>query len=50
MARATPKAKVTGTKILDAALDLFRTKGFDNTTMRDVAATAGVANGAAYYY
>ncbi len=49
-AKATPKAKVTGTKILDAALGLFRTKGFDDTTMRDIAAKAGVANGAAYYY
>src|SRR5581483_10463449 len=29
---------------------LFRQKGFDATTMRDVAQTAGVATGAAYYY
>ena len=50
MARATRKAKVTGTKILDTALDLFQTRGFDNTTMRDIAAKAAVANGAAYYY
>jgi len=47
---ATSKAKVTGTKILDAALELFRTQGFDATTMRDIAAKAGVATGAAYYY
>jgi len=47
---ATSKAKVTGTKILDAALELFRTQGFDATTMRDIAARAGVATGAAYYY
>jgi AcrR family transcriptional regulator len=32
------------------ALGLFRTKGFDTTTMRDIAAKAGVATGAAYYY
>lgn len=49
-AKATPKAELTERKILDAALDLFRTKGFEETTMRDVAAAADVATGAAYYY
>lgn len=48
--KATPKAQATSGKILDVALRLFRTKGFDNTTMRDIAAKAGVATGAAYYY
>ena len=48
--KTTPKAEETGRKILDAALELFRQKGFDATTMRDVAQTAGVATGAAYYY
>ena len=48
--KATPKAQATSGKILDVALKLFRTKGFDNTTMRDIAAKAGVATGAAYYY
>lgn len=48
--KATLKAKATGEKILDVALGLFRTKGFDDTTMRDIAAKAGVATGAAYYY
>ena len=48
--KATPKAQATGGKILDVALGLFRTKGFDDTTMRDIAAKAGVATGAAYYY
>ena len=47
---ATPKATETKLKILDAALALFRTKGFDKTTMRDIAAKAGVATGATYYY
>jgi AcrR family transcriptional regulator len=46
----TPKAEETRERILDAALRLFREKGFDETTMRDVAAEAGVATGAAYYY
>lgn len=47
---ATPKAEETRNRILDAALRLFRERGFDETTMRDVAAGAGVATGAAYYY
>lgn len=48
--KAAAKAKATGEKILDVAMELFRTKGFDRTTMRDIAAKAGVATGAAYYY
>ena len=40
----------TGERILDAALALFRQEGFDTATMRDIAAKAGVATGAAYYY
>jgi AcrR family transcriptional regulator len=36
--------------ILDVALSLFRKHGFDATTMRDVAAAAEMALGAAYYY
>lgn len=47
---ATPKAEETRTRILDGALRLFRDRGFDQTTMRDVASEAGVATGAAYYY
>jgi AcrR family transcriptional regulator len=47
---ATAKAEETREKILDAALRLFRERGFDETTMRDIAAAAGVATGAAYYY
>ncbi len=48
--KTTPKAHATRGKILDIALGLFRTRGFDRTTMRDIAAEAGVATGAAYYY
>ena len=48
--KATGKAKATGGKILDAALELFRTQGFEATTMREIAAKADVATGAAYYY
>jgi AcrR family transcriptional regulator len=36
--------------ILDTALGLFREKGFEETTMRDIASRADVSLGAAYYY
>jgi AcrR family transcriptional regulator len=44
------KAEETASRILDAALTLFRQPGFDQATMRDIAKQAGVATGAAYYY
>jgi AcrR family transcriptional regulator len=44
------KAEATERKILDAALEMFRTEGFEEATMRDIATRAGVATGAAYYY
>ncbi len=47
---STAKAEETRDRILDAALRLFRERGFEQTTMRDVATEAGVATGAAYYY
>ena len=50
VAKALPKAEITEQKILDAALNMFQTKGFEESTMRDIATTAGVATGAAYYY
>jgi AcrR family transcriptional regulator len=46
----TAKAEETRERILDAALTLFREQGFDHATMRDIAAKANVATGAAYYY
>jgi AcrR family transcriptional regulator len=48
--KATPRAEDTRRKIYDAAMESFREKGFDETTMRDIAAKAGVALGGAYYY
>lgn len=47
---ATLKGDQTADLILGAALDLFRTRGYDKTSMRDIAGTAGLAVGAAYYY
>ena len=40
----------TDALILRSALDLFRSRGFEFTTMRDIARAANVATGAAYYY
>jgi AcrR family transcriptional regulator len=48
--KAAPKSDETRLRILSAALDLFREKGFESATMRDIATRAGVATGAAYYY
>src|ERR1035438_7521732 len=50
MTPSTKKAEATCARILDAALDLFRRQGFEQTTMRGIAAEAGVSLGSAYYY
>src|SRR5215813_10068124 len=52
-ARAVPQrphSEETRRQILDTALTLFREEGFEDTTMRDIAARAGLSLGAAYYY
>ena len=48
--RVTSRAEDTRRKIYEAAMEMFREKGFEETTMRDIAAKAGVALGGAYYY
>lgn len=48
--RTTARAQDTRRRIYDAALELFREQGFEQTTMRDIARRADVALGAAYYY
>jgi AcrR family transcriptional regulator len=51
--RAVPqRATSEGTRrqILDTALTLFRERGFEETTIRDIAGRAGLSLGAAYYY
>lgn len=45
-----PKSEVTKRRILEAALGVFRERGFNAATMREIAAAAGMAVGAAYYY
>ena len=47
---AVKKSEETRTRILDAALALFRDRGFERTTMREIAGSAHMAVGAAYYY
>jgi AcrR family transcriptional regulator len=44
------KSTHTRSSIIDAALTLFRERGYDATTMRAIAAEAGVSVGNAYYY
>jgi len=44
------KSPETRARILDAAMELFRRQGFEETTIREIAAEAGVATGGAYYY
>jgi AcrR family transcriptional regulator len=51
--RAVPQraaSEETRRQILETALALFRERGFEATTMRDVAARAGLSLGSAYYY
>ena len=44
------KGEMTRQQILSAALNLFRERGFDAATMRDIAESAGMSLGASYYY
>lgn len=52
-ARAVPQraaSEETRRQILDTALALFRERGLDQTTIRDIANRAGLSLGATYYY
>ena len=44
------KSDLTKTRILETALRLFREKGFDATTMRDIASACDMAVGTAYHH
>jgi len=46
----TQKGEQTKALILDTALEMFRERGYEETTMRSIAEQAGVALGNAYYY
>jgi AcrR family transcriptional regulator len=45
-----PKGERTRQLIVDTALQLFRERGYEATTMRAIATAAGVSVGNAYYY
>jgi AcrR family transcriptional regulator len=45
-----PEAASTKERILDAALDLFTEKGFDGTSLREIAERLGVTKAALYYH
>jgi AcrR family transcriptional regulator len=47
---ASSRGEQTRTLIVDTALRLFREQGYEATTMRAIAAAAGVSVGNAYYY
>lgn len=47
---STPKARLTRSHLLSTALRVFRERGFESVTMRELAAAAGASLGAAYYY
>lgn len=46
----TARAEQTRTAIVEAALRLFRERGYEAATMRAIASAAGVSTGNAYYY
>ena len=48
--KSLSKSQETRFQILRTALGLFRQRGLDDTTMRDIAAAADLSLGAAYYY
>lgn len=48
--KRTQKATLTRQRIIDTALHLFATKGYEQTTMRDIAAAAECSLGLTYRY
>jgi len=48
--RRTPKGMMTQQRILDAAFALFASKGYEETTMRDIATAADCSLGLTYRY
>jgi AcrR family transcriptional regulator len=49
-ATPTPKAQLTRSHILSTALRVFRERGLEAATMRELASAAGASLGSAYYY
>ena len=48
--KGTEKAINTKAHLLQTSLRLFQKRGFEKTTMRDIASEAGIALGSTYYY
>ncbi|WP_010096316.1 TetR/AcrR family transcriptional regulator [Ornithinibacillus scapharcae] len=48
--RVVKRAEERKNEILDAADELFGTKGFDGTTTKDILEKVGIARGTLYYY
>ena len=48
--KVEPDAASTRERILDVALDLFTEKGFDGTSLREIAERLGVTKAALYYH
>jgi AcrR family transcriptional regulator len=48
--KSSSKAQLTRAHLLSTALAVFRERGLEATTMRDLAAAAGASLGSAYYY
>ena len=48
--KAPIKSEATRTRILESALAIFRERGFEKSTMREIATAARVAVGSDYYY
>lgn len=48
--RRDQQARETRTKLIETALHLFAEKGVDNTSIKDIAREAGVAQGLLYHY
>jgi len=46
----TAKSEQTKQLVIDTALGMFRTQGYEKTTMRGIAGAAGISLGSAYYY
>lgn len=49
-AASTAKAQLTRSRLLSTALAIFRERGLEAATMRELAAAAGASLGSAYYY
>ena len=50
MRKTKEEAEITKQRIMDAALQLFKNKGFDATSLQDIAKVTGMTRGAIYWH